>query len=262
MTWFPQPNQKKKTFDELTKLVQKQVSPSLSVLVARYRFNSRSRKPEESVSAYAAELCHLTEHCTYGDVLGEMLRDQLVCGINNEVIQRRLLAEDKLTFDRDLEMALCMESAASHARDMSRSAPVSLPASVNVIKHSQESAKSSGKLCFRCRRGKHDPNDCSFKDATCHKCGKVRHITPACPSGKNAAASQPAPNKQYKGSSNRKYQPKSQSAHHVQTEGGGETLAPSSEYNMYTIDHVDSPTITHCPMQRSYVSMVITLPWR
>ncbi len=103
------------------------------------------KKTERSVSAYAAELRHLTEHYAYGDVLGEMFRDQLVCGINNEVIQRRLLAEDKLTFDRTLEMALCMESASSHARDMSGSAPVCLPAAVNVIKHSQDSGRPSGK---------------------------------------------------------------------------------------------------------------------
>ena len=40
-----------------------------------------------------AVLRKLSEHCNYGETLPEMLRDWLVCGINIEKMQRRLLAE-------------------------------------------------------------------------------------------------------------------------------------------------------------------------
>ena len=36
---------------------------------------------------------YLSEHCDFQNTLEEMLRNQLVCGVNNEQIQRMLLAE-------------------------------------------------------------------------------------------------------------------------------------------------------------------------
>ena len=40
-----------------------------------------------------------------------MLRDKLVCGINDVQIQKRLLAEDKLTFKKALDISLALEAA-------------------------------------------------------------------------------------------------------------------------------------------------------
>ena len=47
-----------------------------------------------------------------------MLRDRLVCGINNEAIQRRLLSESKLTYEKALEMAQAMEAAMKNAQEL------------------------------------------------------------------------------------------------------------------------------------------------
>ena len=38
-----------------------------------------------------AELCKLTERCNFDETLPEMLRDRLVCGINNKKNQRLLI---------------------------------------------------------------------------------------------------------------------------------------------------------------------------
>lgn len=50
--------------------------------------------------------------------LDEMLRDRLVCGVNDERIQRRLLAEDKLTFTKALQLAQAMEGADRDTKDL------------------------------------------------------------------------------------------------------------------------------------------------
>ena len=41
-----------------------------------------------------------------------MLRDPLVCGVNDERIQRRLLAESQLEFKKAMEVATAMETPA------------------------------------------------------------------------------------------------------------------------------------------------------
>ena len=76
------------------------------------------RKQGETVSAYIAELRALSEYCNYGGTLDLMLHNRLVCGINNVQIQKRLLAEDKLTFKKALEISLALEAATKDTKQL------------------------------------------------------------------------------------------------------------------------------------------------
>ena len=80
-------------FDEIVTVMQQHFNPKPVVTVERFKFNSRFRRTGESVATFVAELRHLALHCEYGDSLNDMLRDRLICGINNARIQRRLLSE-------------------------------------------------------------------------------------------------------------------------------------------------------------------------
>ncbi|KAM3625186.1 uncharacterized protein V6R79_008261 [Siganus canaliculatus] len=45
---------------------------------------SHFRKKGQSVANFVAELRQLSEHCDFGPVLDDLLRERLVCGINND----------------------------------------------------------------------------------------------------------------------------------------------------------------------------------
>ena len=107
-----------KTFDELLSLTKDHFSPKPSIIVERYKFNSKVRQPGQSVSQFVAELRHLAQDCDYGEILNDMLRDRLVCGISDDRIQRRLLSESTLKFDKAWEIARAMELAAQNAKDI------------------------------------------------------------------------------------------------------------------------------------------------
>ena len=74
------------------------LQPQPSEIVQRFRFNTRTRQPQESVATYVTQLKRIAETCNFGDAvrLNEMIRDRLVCGISNEKWQQRLLAEENL----------------------------------------------------------------------------------------------------------------------------------------------------------------------
>ena len=93
-------------------------NPKPSEIVQRWKFNSKNRKPEESVVEYVAELRKLAQDCNFGDTLTVMLRDRLVCGINEDSIQRRLLSEDGLTFESALKKAQAMEAANKDIKEL------------------------------------------------------------------------------------------------------------------------------------------------
>ena len=88
--------------------LEKHYSPKPSEIVERFKIHNRSRREKESVAEFIAGLKKLTEHCNFGDTLDAMLRDRLVCGINDDKIQRKLLSEPELTFTRAVELALAM----------------------------------------------------------------------------------------------------------------------------------------------------------
>jgi len=96
-----------------------------------------------------------------------MLRDRLVCGVEEPRIQRRLLAEADLTFDKAYELALASEFADKSAKDLKSATPLV----VNRVQHKQE--------CYRCGH-KHNAADCRFKNIEYHKCGKKGHIARMC----------------------------------------------------------------------------------
>ena len=104
-----------------------------------------------------------------------MLRDSLVCGINEEQTQCHLLVESKLTLKRTLEIAQSLETAAQNVQALQGQLPVQL----GTVTH-DTSKPTSIRTCFCCGKGSHPPAECKVKDAKCHQCGKVGHIKPVC----------------------------------------------------------------------------------
>ena len=72
----------------------------------------RNRKLGESISQYMAELRRLSQYCEHGDSVESMLGDRLVCGVNHDRMQQRLLSEGaNLTLQKAMDISLSLESA-------------------------------------------------------------------------------------------------------------------------------------------------------
>ena len=97
-----------------------------------------------------AELHSLAECCNFQQTLDNMLRDRVVCGINEAAIQRCLLAEPRLTLQKAMELALGMESAAQNSKELQQSAPKrKLEGSLPTV-HQVATDKKPERACFRC----------------------------------------------------------------------------------------------------------------
>ena len=67
------------------------------------------------MAPYVSCLRALTPFCDFGDTLDNMLLDRLVCGINHEQLQHRLLAEPNLRFSKAMEIVQTFEPAVQDA---------------------------------------------------------------------------------------------------------------------------------------------------
>ncbi len=81
----------------------------------------------------------------------------------NGVIQKRLLMEASLTFQKAVEIAVSMETAARESQQLSGSLQ-----------------EKGGNKCYRCGRTNHNERDCYFKCQLCHNCGNKGHISRVC----------------------------------------------------------------------------------
>ena len=98
-----------KTFQQIADILQQHLNPRPLVIAERFKFHKRNQHKGESISEYCAELRKLTEHCQFGAGLSDALRDRLVCGMHSETIQKKLLCEKDLTFERALNISVSME---------------------------------------------------------------------------------------------------------------------------------------------------------
>ncbi|KAG8182911.1 hypothetical protein JTE90_028733 [Oedothorax gibbosus] len=101
-----------------------------------------------------------------------MLRDRIVCGIQDEAIQRKLLSENSLTLAKkagDLKVALVSDANFVQRKSMPNK---------TKVKRNPPSATSAraGVRCNRCEADNHRSQDWRFLRSTCNSCGKIGHI--------------------------------------------------------------------------------------
>ena len=120
-----------------------------------------------------------------------MIRDRIVCGVNDNRIQRLLLQQPELTYDKAKEIAQSLEAASKDAQKLLNptntrpSQPIRYhnvhpprrhPKPTVIPPHSQKQQSHPSSCCG----SSHSRSACKFKDATCRNCGKRGHIAKVC----------------------------------------------------------------------------------
>jgi len=122
------------------------------------------------LNIYLAGLKKLADTCDFQNYKNEALRDQLVCGIQSEATQKRLLAEVNLTLERALEIAQASEAISRHAGELQE----------GNKHHEIQQISIRDCPCYRCGRSSHAQEKCCLKSKNCRNCGKQRLIARVC----------------------------------------------------------------------------------
>jgi len=96
---------KDKTFEELAAVLTKHCTPKLLEVVQSFWFFSRVRQLGKTVLISSQRFEGLQKIiCNFESALKRMLWDRVVCGINDDAIQKKLLAKEKLTYKCAVEL--------------------------------------------------------------------------------------------------------------------------------------------------------------
>lgn len=129
----------------------KSVKPKPTMYEERYKFYARNQQGDESVFEYITALNELSVNCKFQDYFDDALRDKFVCGLKNEDIRKRLLAETTLTLTNAVDMACELEKGLEHKRN-----------------------------CSCCGSKYHSTDECRFRHIRCFHCNKKGHLSKAC----------------------------------------------------------------------------------
>ena len=176
-----------KSFNVLVKIMKDHLKPKSLMIAKRFKFHWHNQHERETVTQYLTELRKFSEQCDFKEYLKEALHDRLVCGLWSEVIQRRLLAEENLTFKKGQELALGMKTTAKNVCELQGTRCAAEPRLQRNVCRVQREVTND---CYRCGNQNHKSAQCPFRTTRCDNCGKVGHIRKVCRQPKRPSTSQ------------------------------------------------------------------------
>ncbi|XP_054709549.1 glucose dehydrogenase [FAD, quinone]-like [Uloborus diversus] len=104
-------------YADIVKVLTDYYSPASSTIMERFRFYNL-KQGNEDISTFIVKIKELASKCNFGAFLNDALRDKLVCGLQSEQIQNKLLSEKDVDFAKASELALAMETASRETKSL------------------------------------------------------------------------------------------------------------------------------------------------
>ena len=164
-----------------------------NVIFERARFNGHSQREGESVEQFITSLYSLAEHCEYGEMKDEMIRDRIIIGIRDRPLSEQLQLDAELTLEKakkrvrqreaiQEQRVTLNEGGKSHTGDLVDSVGSRKGKEKNrKVQNSPPQGRVTRDVkCTRCGREPHARNSCLAKEAICHTCNKRGHYSSQC----------------------------------------------------------------------------------
>ncbi|XP_058041746.1 uncharacterized protein LOC131199691 [Ahaetulla prasina] len=159
----------------LQTLLKAHYAPTPSKYVQRFEFGERRQQEGESISAYMAALRKASKHCEFRD-LDEALLEQLIRGVRDIRLRRRLLSKSNLTLANALDEARAHEMSTQVAETLQKPLAPTAGAKSTPVHNEEIQAESDGEeeegVFHTGRPEKEDRGDCA-------SCGGQQKLCPS-----------------------------------------------------------------------------------
>ncbi|GBO20528.1 Uncharacterized protein K02A2.6 [Araneus ventricosus] len=134
------------------------------------QFNKRVQLDGESVNTFITALYTLSEHCEYGVLHDELIRDRIVIGIRDKNLNEKLQLVADLTLTKVIERVRLSEVVKEQQGKLIEK---------DSAKNNENESRLHGK-CKWCVKQRHDKRVCPARDARCRQCSKIGHYANVC----------------------------------------------------------------------------------
>ena len=180
-----------------------------NVIFERAKFNMRKQEDGEPVDSFITALYALAEHCGYGELHDQMIRDRIVVGLRDASLSEKLQLDAELTLETAVARvrhAKAVRSQQPLLRGEGAGKPETPLGAVHKGKGDRRGRpggkrprdkqprpywpksspvardqSSNRQICSRCGKSPpHDRQQCPARDIECYKCSKRRHFQAVC----------------------------------------------------------------------------------
>ena len=159
----------------------------------RAKFNLCKQEEGEAVDAFITSLYRLSEHCGYGGLRDELIRDRIVIGVRDKRLSTKLQMEEGLTLEKAVSMArqheyvkneraaLRQESTIEESGTNESIGRVQVKPPKKPAKQGPARTTPTQLSCTRCGKTPSHPRRlCPANTATCHRCHQKGHYHQYC----------------------------------------------------------------------------------
>ncbi|KAM7298142.1 uncharacterized protein ISCGN_018766 [Ixodes scapularis] len=150
-------------YSEVVDLLQQHFSPKLIETAQSYKFFSRNQLPGEPVRDFVVAIRQIADTSNFGDTLDRMLRDRIVCGLQNSMVRRQLVAKPFLTRTEAEEIAVAAEMAEKNVKEIQRATMEDGGVHAVGSRTPRQKWRETESPCSRCGRGAHQRDACRFR---------------------------------------------------------------------------------------------------
>ena len=147
--------------------------PMKNIIVLRHGFFSKHQKEGENFNSFVTSLRSKAKACEFGAMKDEMIRDRIVCGINDSKTRSVLFSKPNLILKRAIEICELQESAESSSMHKTST---------------QDNHKKDSSKCKFCGSN-HSRKECPAYGKTCAKLGKRNNFATLCKSFEDRTSS-------------------------------------------------------------------------
>ena len=172
----------------------------VALVFERTQFVRRLQQEKEGVMPFIEDLQKRADVCSFGDLRDQMVHTQIVAGLRDSQLRRRLMANDSLTLDQVIGEAKSAEITKQQDQILQSNPTAADLSQVNdkrvpdhrrgrpKFKKGNEGDKfkrKAQKSCYKCgAQPSHPPSRCPARDVTCSACKKRGHYAKVCKSSK------------------------------------------------------------------------------
>ncbi|XP_068758790.1 uncharacterized protein [Montipora capricornis] len=173
-----------RTTQELRTAFQNYCNPRKNITFERH---TRNQEQGETIDQNATELRKLASTCEFKDLRDGLIRDRMICGINNQTLRERLLRESDLTLEKALDICRASEHSKQQMKTISRTHNANIDALkrrtarnfANVTESPQAQANDQRTPCGNCDTY-HKPRSCPAYGKQCASCSRLGHFAKFC----------------------------------------------------------------------------------
>ena len=123
---LPFANTEEKTeIDKVVELLDAYFIGETNEIYEAYLFNQRVQETGESFDSFLTALRSLVKTCNFGSMQDRMIRDRVVVGVRDNSTRKKLLAENKLTPNKCIDICRASETTPKQLKEMSQAEEVS-----------------------------------------------------------------------------------------------------------------------------------------